>query len=116
MLNPVSFFHDFVENIHQVFFVYDPATNQVTFVNAAYERLLGGNRARVNEELPQLIDRLHPDDRPYLANCWRRWQRGRLEEKEIEFRLLAPDGTEQWLQLKPHHQQTGTEQQLLGAF
>ncbi|QIL76325.1 PAS domain-containing sensor histidine kinase [Hymenobacter sp. HDW8] len=116
MLNPVPFFHDFVENIHQVFFVYDPATNQVTFVNAAYERLLGGNRARVNEELPQLIDRLHPDDRPYLANCWRRWQRGRLEEKEIEFRLLAPDGTEQWLQLKPHHQQTGTEQHLLGGF
>ncbi|WP_188547536.1 PAS domain-containing sensor histidine kinase [Hymenobacter qilianensis] len=116
MLDPAPFFQDFVENLSQVFFVYDPDAHEVVFVNAAYEHLMGGNRKQVNQELPQLIARLHPDDRPYLANCWRRWQRGRLEEKEIEFRLLDPDGAEQWLQLKPYRQQTGTEQELLGGF
>lgn len=105
-----------MEDLHQVFFVYDPAANEVVFVNAAYERLLGGHREQVNQELPQLMARLHPDDLPYVANCWRRWQRGRLEEKEIEFRLLNSDGTEQWFCLTPHCQQASAEQSLLGGF
>jgi two-component system sensor histidine kinase VicK len=116
MFDPVPFFQDFVENLHQVFFVYDPAAQQVVFVNTAYEQLLGGTRDQVNQELPNLLARLHPDDQPYLANCWRRWQRGRLEEKEIEFRVLNLDGTEKWFQLKPHRQQTGPDQGLLGGF
>jgi two-component system sensor histidine kinase VicK len=116
MLDPISFFQDLVEDLHQVFFVYDPAIKEVVYVNAAYERLLGGHREQVNQELSELLARLHPDDRPYLANCWRRWQRGRLEEKEVEFRLLKADGPEQWLCLSPHYHQNNGELGLLGGF
>lgn len=116
MFDPVPFFKDLVEDLHQIFFVYDPAAGEVVYVNEAYERLLGGHRERVNQEMPALLARLHPDDRPYLANCWRRWQRSRLEEKEIEFRLLDAQGNEQWLSLWPHYHQASAEQGLLGGF
>jgi two-component system sensor histidine kinase VicK len=62
------------------------------------------------------LARLHPDDQPYLANCWRRWGRGRLEEKEVEFRLMKADGSEQWLSLSPHYHQRDRESGLLGGF
>lgn len=116
MFDPVPFFKNLVEDLHQIFFVYDPAAGEVVYVNAAYERLLGGQRAQVNQELAGLLTRLHPDDQPYLANCWRRWQRYRLEEKEVEFRLLGADGAEQWFCLSPHYHQPSAEQGLVGGF
>lgn len=91
----------------QVQFIYELASQRVVFVNAAYEWVIGGRANYVNEELPALLQRLHPEDRPYLAECWGRWVQGQLHE-EVEFRLQVADKPEQWLQLTPSYQPAAT--------
>lgn len=100
-------------NVH-VQFVYDVATRRVMFVNSAYETVLHGNRVNVNEELPGLLARLHPDDQAYLAQYWKLWVRGQMPD-EVELRLLAPDQPEQWLSLTPYYQPTATGSALLAG-
>lgn len=82
-------------------FVYDLQTQRVVFVNAAYTRRLRGNPERVNEELPVVLQRLHPDDLPVWRRYWQLWQRGRFED-EVEVHLTQP---EQWFCLTPYWQQ-----------
>lgn len=115
MLEPATFFLDQAAASSHVHFMYDVATGQVTYINAAYEHLLLGHCDQINEELPALLARLHPDDVPLLQRYWQLWTQGRLHD-EIEVRLRTPnDGPEQWLCLSPHWQQDATGQAVLGG-
>lgn len=93
---PVVAFQHLIEEIPSVFFVYSVSARSVTYVNAAYKQLLGGNPSQVNDELPGLLARLHPDDQDYVADCFERLVAGRLRE-DIQVRLLSNDGAVQWL-------------------
>jgi len=77
----------------------------VVFVNRAYETVLHGHQDRVQEELPGLLARLHPEDRAYLARYWKLWVRGQMQD-EVEVRLLVPNQPDQWFCLTPHYQRT----------
>jgi two-component system sensor histidine kinase VicK len=81
-----------------IYFYYRPADHQVLYVSPAYERVLGGRVAAVNDELPAWLTCLHPDDRPYLAECLAQAAAGGTVE-EAELRLTLPDGKTHWLQL-----------------
>jgi two-component system sensor histidine kinase VicK len=85
-----------------VHFLFELATGHVVYVNAAYEQVLGGSVERVNDELPQLLQRVHTEDSSYLTEAWIHWTHGELVE-EVEFRLLDADQTEQWLLLTPSY-------------
>ena len=85
-------------------FVYDLTAGQVVFVNEAYRQVLHGNSDGVNSELPALFSRLHPDDRPRLADYWMRWCQGAVHD-EVEFRLRHPDALDQWFCLTPFQEQ-----------
>ena len=86
----------------QVQFVFDIAAGRVVFVNPAYERLLFGTAAGVNDELPALLARIHPDDREYLAGHWARWLRGE-QLGELEVRLPRVGETAQWFAAIPYY-------------
>lgn len=103
MLDLSAFLLEQAQTSPLVQFMYDLASGRVVFVNAAYEWVLGGRRECVNEELPRLLARLHPDDHAHLAACWARWIRNELHE-EVTFRLQAPGRADQWLQLTPSYQ------------
>ncbi|MDB5236476.1 MAG: hypothetical protein JWR44_3469 [Hymenobacter sp.] len=109
-----SLFKDQAEASAHVQFVYDVAAGHVVFVNPAYERVLHGSCARVNEELPGLLNRLHPDDRAYLAQCWPLWMRGHPTD-EVEVRLLAPNEPDRWFCLTPFCQPGGSGPALLAG-
>lgn len=109
-----SLFKEQAEASAHVHFVYDVAAARIVFVNAAYERVLQGTRAGVNEELPALLGRLHPDDRAYLAQCWKLWVRGRLTD-EVEVRLLVPNEPDQWFCLTSFCPQDGPAQGLVAG-
>ena len=115
MFEAAGFFANVAAASPHVQFVYDLAAGRVVFVNAAYERELGGHRDRVNDELPGLLARLHADDRAYLAHYWQLWQQGRVQD-EVEIRLLAPDGATHWFCLTPHHETTADGRVLLGGM
>ena len=85
-------------------FVYDLAAGQAVFVNEAYRHVLQGNPDEVNGELPALLARLHPDDRPRLAEYWTRWCQGAMPD-EVEFRLRLPNAPDQWFCLTPYQEQ-----------
>jgi len=109
MLDPAALFLDQAEHSPHVQFIYDLQAQRVVFVNAAYERLLRGHRAQVNEELPALLARLHPDDLPLWRHYWRMWQTGSLHD-DLEVRLCSGGEPNQWLCLTPHQYQKSAEQ------
>jgi two-component system sensor histidine kinase VicK len=90
-----------------VHFIYDAATSRVVYTNPAYEAVLHGRQALVNEELPALLSRLHPDDQKYLAHYWKLWVRGQMSD-EGELRLLTPEQPEQWFCLTPYWERTAS--------
>ncbi|UYZ62030.1 PAS domain-containing sensor histidine kinase [Hymenobacter weizhouensis] len=110
-----EFYPQVLENLRQVFFVYDPAQQRVETVNAAYEQVMRRPRAQLNDELPHLVALLHPNDRAYAARCWQLWNAGRLNE-QFELRLLHPDGAEQWLCVDPYHTVDARGQVLLSGL
>ncbi|UOQ65985.1 PAS domain-containing sensor histidine kinase [Hymenobacter volaticus] len=95
-------FQHLIEELPSVFFVYDLASQRVTYVNPAYERMWNGHREQVNEELPDLLARLHPDDRDYAADCFARLSQGLLREN-VELRLLGPGEEVQWLCVRAYY-------------
>ncbi|SFQ31973.1 sensor histidine kinase [Hymenobacter arizonensis] len=105
MTDFADFFVDQAAASSHVQFIYDVAADRVTFVNEAYEKALNGRCAHVNEELPALLARLHPDDRAYLIHYCKLWVRGQVSD-EIEVRLQQPGQPDQWFCLTPHHQAT----------
>ena len=109
-----NFFFSQAEANPHVQFVYDLAAGRVVFVNAAYERVLHGSRGQVNEELPAMLQRLHPDDRAYLAHYWKKWVQGLMTD-EVEVRLQHPGQPNQWFCLSPYHQQDAEGRVLLGG-
>ena len=85
-------------------FVYNLAAGRVVFINEAYRRVLRGVPQQVNAELPTLLARLHPDDRPRLAEHWAQWCQGELRD-EFEFRLRHSEAPDQWFCLTPYYEQ-----------
>ncbi|HEX8426807.1 PAS domain-containing sensor histidine kinase [Hymenobacter sp.] len=97
-----------------IHFVYDVEAHRVVFINPAYEHVLHGHLAEVNEELPGLLACLHPDDYGYLMRYWKLWVRGRASD-EIEVRLQQVGQPEQWFCLSPYQQQTGSDAVLVAG-
>lgn len=109
-----NFFQDQAKASAHVQFVYDLAADRLIFINAAYEQVFGGTCGLVNAELPDLLQRLHPDDRAYLAHYWARWQQGQ-PASEVEVRLLHEGQPPQWFCLTPAYQQDARGRVLLGG-
>ena len=102
MLDLASLFLAKVNASPQVQFVYDITTSRVIFINHAYEQVLLGTDAGVNAELPALLDRIHPDDRGYLAEHWARWVQGE-QLGEINLRLQRVGESAQWFAAIPYY-------------
>ena len=114
MVDFPDFFQDQAEASAHVQFVYEMAAGRVVFVNAAYEQVFQGIRSLVNAELPDLLQRLHPDDRAYLAHYWALWKQG-PPANEVEVRLLHDGQPHQWFCLTPFYQQDAQGRVLLGG-
>ena len=114
MVDFADLFLDQAEASTHVQFVYDLAAGRIVFINAAYEQVFQGTRGLVNAELPDLLQRLHPDDQAYLAHYWARWVQG-PPANEVEVRLLHEGQPHQWFCLTPYYQQDAQGRVLLGG-
>ena len=114
MVDFADLFLDQAEASTHVQFVYDLAAGRIVFINAAYEQVFQGTRSLVNAELPDLLQRLHPDDQAYLAHYWARWVQG-PPANEVEVRLLHEGQPHQWFCLTPYYQQDAQGRVLLGG-
>jgi len=101
-------FRQLTENIEELFWVKTPDFRRLLYLSPNYDRVAGISRERHLEAdgVQFLLDLIHPEDRASMADIIRRAD-GR--EFEIEFRLIAPDGSVRWIRERgfPIHDQSG---------
>jgi PAS domain S-box-containing protein len=88
-------FRELAENIQEVFWITDPAKNQMLYISPAYEKIWGRTCASLYESPRQWLDTIHPDDRARVLDAAVTKQaRGEYDE---EYRIQRPDGTVRWI-------------------
>jgi PAS domain S-box-containing protein len=88
-------FRQLTDNIQEVFWLTEPATNQVLYVSPAYERIWGRTCESLYAEPEQWLNSIHPEDRERVLKAWLKEQdRGDYDE---EFRIIRPDGSIRWI-------------------
>jgi PAS domain S-box-containing protein len=74
----------------------DPQTYAFTYVSSAAERLLGYPASRWIDEPTFWLEHIHPDDREWVVDHCRE-HTARLEEHELDYRMIAASGQVVWL-------------------
>ena len=88
-------FRELAENIREVFWMTDPAKNEIHYVSPAYEKIWGRSCDSAYAEPRAWLDAIHPDDRPRVLQAAKtRQARGDYDET---YRIVRPDGTERWI-------------------
>jgi PAS domain S-box-containing protein len=88
-------FRQLAANIHEVFWMIDPATDQVIYVSPAYEKIWGRSCASLQTSR-QWLETIHPDDRQRVMQAASSTTQVR-RESEATYRILRPDGTVRWV-------------------
>jgi PAS domain S-box-containing protein len=84
-------FRQMAENIREVFFVVDAATNRMLYVSPAYEEVWGRSRESLYASTDVWTQFIHPDDRAAVREKCRR---GLAANKFVlEYRMVRPDGS-----------------------
>ncbi len=65
--------------------------------NAAATELFGFDHADFEQPIKELLDRVHPEDRPMVKTVMRESVRGEREDHVMEYRIVRPDGSFRWL-------------------
>jgi diguanylate cyclase (GGDEF)-like protein/PAS domain S-box-containing protein len=88
-------FRQIAENIREVFWLTDPAKNQILYVSPAYAEIWGRSCESVYARPRDWIDAIHPDDRERVMQAAQTLQAsGKYAE---EFRVVRPDGSIRWI-------------------
>jgi formate hydrogenlyase transcriptional activator len=89
-------FHQMANNIQEIFWMVDTATEQAIYVNPAFERITGRTIASLLDAPLSYREMIHRDDRQrVLSRLHDATTSGFLDE---EFRIVRPDGTIRWVE------------------
>jgi PAS domain S-box-containing protein len=87
-------FRQLAESIGEVFWLTDPAKNQILYVSEAYERVWGRSRESLYGSPRDWIDAIHSEDRERVALAAEQQASGSYAE---EYRIVRPDGSVRWI-------------------
>lgn len=88
-------FRELAATIDEVFWVSDPAKNQILYVSPAYERIWGRSCQSLYEKPRSWLDAIHADDREHIMQVATTKQvAGTYNE---EYRIVRPDRTVRWI-------------------
>jgi two-component system, cell cycle sensor histidine kinase and response regulator CckA len=88
-------FRELAENIQEVFWITDPAKNQMLYVSPAYEGIWGRTCASLYESPHTWLEAIHHDDRDRIRHASTTKQaRGHYDET---YRIVRPDGSVRWI-------------------
>ncbi|WP_449289577.1 sensor histidine kinase [Natrinema salaciae] len=87
-------FRMLAENLEDIVWIGAPETNELLYVNPAYEELTGRDREALYDDPLAVANGIHPDDRERVDAAY-----GDLSDEEFdeEFRVVTPDGEIRWL-------------------
>ncbi len=88
-------FRELSENIDEVFWLTDPAKNEVFYVNPAYEKIWDRSCQSLYETPQAWMDAIHPDDRERVRKAALTKQV--IGQYEETFRIQRPDGETRWV-------------------
>jgi PAS domain S-box-containing protein len=106
-------FRQLAENIQQVFWMLEPATQRLLYVSPAYESIWGRSSEELYDRPLSLLDTIHADDRQQVAQGFSAgWG-----AYDGEFRIVRPDGALRWIRLRsfPVHNERGEVYRLAGV-
>jgi PAS domain S-box-containing protein len=87
------FLEQIAENIREIIWMYDTGTGTVSYVNPAYERIVGRSVESLYEHPESWRAALHPDDRDLVKDHGHPLR----DSGSLEFRIVRPDGEIRWL-------------------
>jgi PAS domain S-box-containing protein len=82
-------FRQLAENIHEVFFIGEPAPARLIYLSPAYEEIWGRPRQEAYERPDAWIDTIHSEDRERASSLFTRAYQG--ERANAEYRVVRPD-------------------------
>ena len=91
-------FDQMADNISDVFWILDPQTMGVRYVNHAVEQLCETTMAEFMSSPTNYVQIIHPEDREWVFR-----ELSELSQKgefDLEFRIVCPTGTEKWVEAR----------------
>jgi PAS domain S-box-containing protein len=94
-------FRQLAENIKQLFYIRDLASNRMLYVSPAYETIWGRSLKRIYDDPADFINNIHPDDKPrVLQLVSQQNQYGQLFD--AEYRIIDLQGTVHWIHARSY--------------
>jgi PAS domain S-box-containing protein len=90
-------FRQIAENIDEVFWLVDEATQTTLYVSPAYEAVWGRTRESFYREPRSIFNAIHPEDRARVEGVI---ERNREQPFEVEYRVVRPDGSTRWIRAR----------------
>jgi diguanylate cyclase (GGDEF)-like protein/PAS domain S-box-containing protein len=89
-------FRQLAENISEVFWVHDVATDDSLYISPAYERVWQSPVGAVKRVHHDWAQSLHPQDRAAVLELFGQMVKG-LKPFDIDYRIVVPDGSVRWI-------------------
>jgi diguanylate cyclase (GGDEF)-like protein/PAS domain S-box-containing protein len=91
-------FRQMAENIRDVFFLVDAASNRILYVSPAYEEIWGRSCESLYADPEAWTEAIHPGDR---ESTYDKYRKGMSAGKfEYEYRIVRPDGSIRWIEVR----------------
>jgi PAS domain S-box-containing protein len=90
-----SRFRQLAERIDEVFWMCEPDSGQIIYINPAYTAIFGRTIKSRVEDPDSYLQLVHPDDRQRVIDAGVRQARG-INTSE-EYRIIRPDGQQRWI-------------------
>jgi PAS domain S-box-containing protein len=106
-------FREFSEHVDAVLWMVDASSQEVLYINQAYERIYGRPIAELLQKPYAFVEAVHPEDQ-YIV--WEQLRSPRPGPTAMEYRVVRPDGSMVWVKDSsfPVHDDNGTLRQLVG--
>ncbi|MDB6038193.1 MAG: hypothetical protein JWM99_2034 [Verrucomicrobiales bacterium] len=107
-------FRQLAENVQEVFWMLDIASEKVLYVSAAYEKIWGRSCESLIKEPVSWSECVHSEDRAMLQETLHRRQKSGFSD--VEYRIIRPDGAVRWIHDRgfPIYNNTGVIYRLAG--
>jgi PAS domain S-box-containing protein len=101
-------FRQLAENVAEVFWLRDCATNSIIYINPAYEKIWGASVQSLYDDPSSFMRLVHPDDNERIRNAYTRMNEDHTPFNET-YRLLMDDGSVKyiWARSEPIRDHTG---------
>ncbi|MCC6465762.1 MAG: PAS domain S-box protein [Planctomycetes bacterium] len=90
-------FRELAETSDHVFWITELDPRRVVFVSASYEQVWGRPAQELKANPRAWLEAVHAQDRERVRARYDEWQHGGVEQLEVEFRIVRPDGQIRWI-------------------